>query len=339
MAVVLDTDTLAARDRAEAVEAAMRYARVPALLTHDPGVEEVRARVAVWELGGGVSLVHRDGTGIQLARTARQARADPEDRVSLTLLGPGRWRFTQGRVEQVVDSEHWQACLVDQAAPYGFARVGSSRMYAIGIDHAALGLPLDVVRVAAGRVPDSPLLPLLVRHVHDLARVLDEIGPGRTATILGGATAELVRAVLSSAGSGRADDPSGPTLLVRTRMYVDRHVAEPDLTPLRIARAHHVSVRQLYSAWSGSDETLAGYILAQRLELARRALGEPTTRARTIAAVARGCGFTNAAHFARRFRDVNGMSPREWRQAHARLHGQHSDLHNGATSAASGFLP
>ena len=51
--------------------------------------------------------------------------------------------------------------------------------------------------------------------------MLDDIGPGRTATILGGATAELVRAVLSSVGSGQAADPSGPSLLVRTRMYVD----------------------------------------------------------------------------------------------------------------------
>lgn len=37
VAIVLDTDALPPRERAEAVQAAMRYARVPADLTHDPG--------------------------------------------------------------------------------------------------------------------------------------------------------------------------------------------------------------------------------------------------------------------------------------------------------------
>jgi AraC-like DNA-binding protein len=36
----------------------------------------------------------------------------------------------------------------------------------------------------------------------------------------------------------------------------------------------------------------------------------------TIAAVARRWGFADATHFARRFRDAYGLSPREWRQLH-----------------------
>lgn len=100
-------------------------------------------------------------------------------------------------------------------------------------------------------------------------------------------------------------------------MFVDRHLTEADLTPGRIARTHHVSVRQLYAAWSGHGVWLAAYILGQRLELARRVLAHGRSPAPTIAAVARRCGFVDAAHFARRFRESYGLSPREWRQSRA----------------------
>jgi AraC-like DNA-binding protein len=319
VAVVLDTDTLAPRERAEAVEAAMRFARVPAALTHDPDGDGVQARVETWELGGAVGLVYRVGTGISLSRTPRQVRSHAEERVSLTLLGPGRWRFTQGAVEQVVDRDRWGACLVDQSASYRFQRVGSSQMYAVGIDPATLGMPFDLVRKAADRVDRSPLLEMLTRHVLEVARVADVIPPGPARSGLGAATAELFRAVLSTALTGVEIplEASGPTLLTMTRMYVDRHITNFDLTPGHIARAHNVSLRHLYAAWSGNDVSLAAYVMAQRLELARNALTERGTRARTIAAIARRCGFVDATHFSRRFRAAYGMSPREWRQLRA----------------------
>jgi hypothetical protein len=153
---------------------------------------------------------------------------------------------------------------------------------------ATLGMPFDLVRKAADRVDRSPLLEMLTRHVLDVARVADTIPPGPARSALGAATAELFRAVLSTALTG-ADIPleaSGPTLLTMTRMYVDRHITDSDLTPGHIARAHNVSLRHLYAAWSGNDVSLAAYVMAQRLELARSALTERGSRTRTIAAIA-----------------------------------------------------
>lgn len=43
--LLLDTATLAAGDRAEAVSAAMRSARIPALLTHEAPAAAVHARL------------------------------------------------------------------------------------------------------------------------------------------------------------------------------------------------------------------------------------------------------------------------------------------------------
>ena len=63
--------------------------------------------------------------------------------------------------------------------------------------------------------------------------------------------------------------------------------------------------------WSAHhDESLAEWIMFQRLDRASRALaaGEGT-----IAAVAHRYGFADATHFSRRFRERNGVTPREWR--------------------------
>lgn len=217
------------------------------------------------------------------------------------------------------------ACLVDQSAAYTFQRVGTSRMYAVSIDRHALGISADAVPKAAGRLDRSPLLAMVTRHVIDVARIADTTMSGPATTMLGTATAELVRAVLTTALTA-ADpflDASAATLLAVTQAHVDRHITDAGLTPDRIARAHSVSLRTLYAAWAGNDLSLSAYIMAQRLELARRALVEPGSRVRTIAAVARHYGFVDATHFARRFREAYGLSPREWRQLASRTRTAH----------------
>jgi transcriptional regulator GlxA family with amidase domain len=87
------------------------------------------------------------------------------------------------------------------------------------------------------------------------------------------------------------------------------------MSPVRIARAHAVSVRRLYSVWAADQRSLAEHIMAVRLEAARSRLAAPSLRPPTIAAVGRDCGFLDMAHFARRFRQAYGMTPRDWRRA------------------------
>jgi AraC-like DNA-binding protein len=52
--------------------------------------------------------------------------------------------------------------------------------------------------------------------------------------------------------------------------------------------------------------------MEQLLELARTQLASPAGRQRSIAATARACGFADASHFTRRFRQAYGAAPREW---------------------------
>jgi AraC-like DNA-binding protein len=48
--------------------------------------------------------------------------------------------------------------------------------------------------------------------------------------------------------------------------------------------------------------------------LARAQLTIPTGQVRTIAATAHACGFTDPAHFSRRFRQTYGITPRQWQE-------------------------
>jgi AraC-like DNA-binding protein len=316
MALLLDTKTLDPADRADAVVAAMQHARIRAELTHDPDLAAVHARVDLWELGGGVTLLHRTSSGIRLRRTPRMARSWADERMSLTVLGPGRWRFAQRDVDRVVRSDDWETIVVDQSAPYEFERVGDGSTYAFTVSHDMLGLPVDTVRAAAGRLHASPLWPMVSRHVCDVVGSVEQLPSGPATTMIGTATTELFRALVVTAarGGGRDGELSPECLLSRTQAYVAQHAGDRDLTPERIARAHNVSVRKLYTAWSGNAESLANHVIAQRLELARGMLSATGSRSRTIAAVARDCGFVDTPHFSRRFRNAYGMSPREWRR-------------------------
>ena len=166
----------------------------------------------------------------------------------------------------------------------------------------------------------SPVHGLLWEHLAQLSRDADKITRRGSAAMVGGATIELVRALLSSVGR----DPGGSdtwdqTLETRLVTYIDQHLTDPDLCAEELARVHEISVRQLYKLWSRHETSLSQWIIHKRLEGARADLCAVGNNQVTIAAVARRWRFINATHFSRRFREVYGMSPREWRQVYCRM--------------------
>jgi len=108
----------------------------------------------------------------------------------------------------------------------------------------------------------------------------------------------------------------------RIRGYVHRHLRDPGLSIERIAMALNCSKRHLHNAFADSEETLAGYILRQRLEACVRDLqqggvqgmGHDTASPRAITDIALSWGFSNLSHFSRVFREHTGASPSEFRR-------------------------
>jgi AraC-like DNA-binding protein len=182
------------------------------------------------------------------------------------------------------------------------------------LTYAELCLPAEELRSAAGDLATSPLYELFQTHVLHLHRFFEDDIPASAAESLGSATLELARAVIATVGQDdlARNDVANEALVTRVEAYVQQHLADPALSPESIARAHHISVRQLYKLWSAKEVGLAEWIMRGRLESARRDMAREGSTG--IAVVARRWGFADPTHFGRRFRAVYGISPREWRQ-------------------------
>lgn len=114
---------------------------------------------------------------------------------------------------------------------------------------------------------------------------------------------------------GRAKVPEAP-LSLRITQYIRDHLADPGLCAPRIAAAHGISVRHLYTVLARSGISLGDWIRAHRLAECRRELAGPQGRVRTIASIGRTWGFVDATHFSKAFKSAYGISPRAWREQH-----------------------
>jgi AraC family transcriptional regulator, positive regulator of tynA and feaB len=106
----------------------------------------------------------------------------------------------------------------------------------------------------------------------------------------------------------------GSVVVQRAKAYVEANLSDPDLDPPRLAAAVGVSLRRLQELFHARGRHISDYIWERRLETAARRLADPACAHLPIGQVAYGCGFTSQAHFARRFRDRYGLTPREHRQ-------------------------
>jgi AraC-like DNA-binding protein len=309
---VVDTAALDAGDRRPARVADLLEATMSSRIRFRDPTAPARVRLDGEDLGG-ISVMRLDLTGdVALLRTDRHARADPEPVVSLTVQEVGTARQEQFDSRRVVTGG--QLTTTDVSAPYEYRWSGRGVCRALRIPAARLGLPADTVRRAAPGLHASPLHDLVRAHVLALTRDAGRLAREPQAHAVAAATVDLARALLASAvGPGRpADDVLGETLLTRVRAYVGQHLTEPDLDAERIARAHAVSVRHLYRLFAAAGASLEQEVITRRLAGARADLAR--AGGRPVAAVARHWGFSDASHFARRFRAEYGTSPSGWRE-------------------------
>lgn len=305
----LDTRDLPPQDRADALRDAMRQATVPAAVRLEQPTE---ARLGYWRLGASASVYSHEGSGLHLTRGPVELRQAAPELVALAIQTAGRGDYRQHGAEHVVRTG--ELMLVDLTAPYDYRWSGTGGSFAVQVEHARLGLPVETIRRAARHLRRDPVTYRMLRnHLTQLRRDVDDIGtlPG-PAALVGTATATLIRALIMTA----ADAPvtSADDRLARIRHWIIQHLGDPALTPTRIAAVHNISLRTLYHLWRHPTLSLHQWIMQERLEAARRDL--TATGAPPIGALARRWGFTDATHFSRRFRTEYGMSAREWRRLH-----------------------
>ncbi|WP_193318035.1 MULTISPECIES: helix-turn-helix domain-containing protein [Streptomyces] len=282
--------------------------------------EDFDASLRVLDLGAvwGTSFRCPPMTSARTARLIRQA--DPE---LLYLAVPRRGRIAVDHADGQLTVDTGQLLVMSSSYPY--------RARLSGGDDAEPAFALDDLLVPRALLPaslatcspsvalclpsDLGLGGLLSQFLTQLVDDADAFRPASPHT-LGTVAVDLVGALLSA----HLDRPLPPeererALTLRVHAFVQRHLAEPDLSPAHIAAAHHLSVRSLHRLFQRNGTTVRSFLRGQRLERARRALRDPASAQLPIAAIARRHGFVRPADFTRAFRAAYGQPPSDYREA------------------------
>ncbi|MFJ2177288.1 helix-turn-helix domain-containing protein [Streptomyces sp. NPDC101062] len=319
MSPVLDTEFMPPRDREEVLRHAVRESMVDVDIDHRPQPEDISVRMGLAAVGP-LRFCSVRATAVTIRRTERLAREDEEPAVFVGLQVTGTSLVVQNGRECLL--RPGALAVFETIAPY-------TLLFDDGLDHhflrfprAALALPEPLLRdiTAVPLGPDNPIARLAFTYFSQLA-VSNDIHQSNHATAVVDPSIELLRAVLTSqhGNSVLAEGPLEATLGLRITHYIRAHLADPGLSAARIAAAHDISVRHLYTVLSRSGISLGDWIRTRRLAECKRELAGPNSRLRTIAAIGRRWGFADATHFSKVFKQAYGISPRAWRdQNHPR---------------------
>lgn len=126
----------------------------------------------------------------------------------------------------------------------------------------------------------------------------------------------LFQQALLERSSQEINAPRTVLLCDRIKTYVENNLRDPNLSIGHLARDLNHSKRNLHRVFAPQGLTISGFIWKMRLESSQRALSAPGLSSRSITEIAYDCGFSSSAHFSRMFKQVVGISPREYRHRH-----------------------
>ncbi|WP_374211709.1 helix-turn-helix domain-containing protein [Streptomyces sp. YS415] len=262
---------------------------------------------------GYVRMLSLTAGPLRMSRSPRLVQAIPCDRVAVVIQQAGTAVLTQdGRSTTLLPRE---LAFVDCRRAFSLDQREPFQLLLAALPTHALAMPEVLVRQATGRpLPATGTAALLLAYIERLPSVVAQV-PSRTADLLGGNTVEFAHLLIDEL-IGVDHRPPGQAreqLVPVIRKYIDAHLSDPDLTPERIAKVHHISVRYLHRLFEGEGVTVGRLIYQRRVEecgaeLSRRGHASPT-----VSAVAARWGFRNPAHLSRAFKSVFGMTPRQWR--------------------------
>ncbi|MFC9979248.1 helix-turn-helix domain-containing protein [Gordonia sp. NPDC127522] len=311
MTIVFASHEVAEKDRREATYSAFLDQIWPTSVEFD---DPLRTDATMERIAYGSTSIFRSYlTGLRLSRNVDQIRRGPAEVLAIAVQERSVGGFDQYGHQRMLGVGDMMLC--DLNTPYDYYWPGRGASQALYIPLDQLDLPHEVIRGAAGRLISSPLCPLLTDRIAAMANNGDmPVANPIAAEAIGSSTIDIARALLASAyDPDYARGAMAVVLLPRIRGYIRRHLGDPELSAGMIAEAHGISVRKLFRLCADAGFGLEQWIIACRLEGVRNDLARPDTRQQSVARIGRRWGVTNPSFLSRRFREVYGMSPREWR--------------------------
>jgi AraC-like DNA-binding protein len=262
------------------------------------------------------------------------------DQLTADRLTPGAWVYAEAEADaaewpfllvyagdaSVRVRQHEAAVVLGPGSLLLTASDRATRLRSDGGTAMVLRLPASAVRPylrilddVAGRVWEATDggSASLVRHLLDgLMHAMDGYtpgSPGRLAQHLVG----LLTVMFADASRGLEEDPEHG-ILQDAQEYIERNLADPVLSPDRVAAALFVSTRSLHRLFEAEGLTVSGWIRQRRLENCRIDLDDLSYDALPVARIGAKWGLREAAHFSRIFKTAYGYPPRQYRIAKRR---------------------
>jgi AraC-like DNA-binding protein len=156
---------------------------------------------------------------------------------------------------------------------------------------------------------------LMIQMIRTLRDEVDTLQPASAAAVASSVVNILVAGLQSLPACGGVEPSAMASYhLMRIRQLIDERLHDPTLTVAGVAAALGMSVGHLHRLFKNEAMSPAQYLWHRRLEACGRDLLDPRRGKASVAEIAFGWGFNDAAHFSRAFRERYGCSPREWRQ-------------------------
>ncbi|MFE0420952.1 helix-turn-helix domain-containing protein [Streptomyces sp. NPDC058953] len=278
---------------------------------------DFRATARLLRLGD-VHLCSHVNPHLEIVRTSKLVRQSDPEIYQVHCLISGRGRLAQDGRETAFHPG--QIVLAHSSRPLDLTMdtgAGNWTSLILQCPRSRLPLPEKTVQhLTAVPIPaQHGMGGVLSRWLADLNRRGAEFTPADVPSLTS-VTLDLLASVI--ARCFEAEDALNPqahrrALRSRINMFIEDHLADPDLTPRAVAGAHHISLRHLQQLFAEDTASPAAWIRHRRLERCRSDLSDLNMLSLPVQAIAARWGFTDPAHFSRLFRAAYGTPPRDYR--------------------------
>lgn len=241
---------------------------------------------------------------------------------------PGFWLLRVAAGRALLRSERTRLALSAGDLAYGrlgrrllLSEAAELRLQGVFFPRHGSGARLASLPATPALLPETqaPFLGALLRTAAERLEALtaDEMRPLELAIL------EFLTATAAARGAACQvlhGSAAKNALALRARQTVEVMLAQPDLSPARVAQQVGISRRYLQLLFAAAGETANHYIRRRRLERCAEDLADPLQAGRAIAEICYRWGFADPAYFSRIFRACHGISPSEHR-AQARQRG------------------
>lgn len=180
---------------------------------------------------------------------------------------------------------------------------------------------------------NTPLGRLTVQFFRELIPNIKSMEPA-TADRMAEASLVLADAVADNFPRDVSRNSGRLSLLGRAKTLVDEKLYDPSLNPEKIARGLRISERYLQDLFHEEGTTVSNWIWRRRVEKCRQSLSDPLLANKTVSEIAFSCGFSDLAHFSRRFKATFTISPSDFRRQQLVAKPQEHDLSPVVTGGA-----